>query len=66
MTSTQTVEFESFCQRMWLDFCDENNTILSERMTYKEYTTSYKDYLLEKYESRRNMNTSTHLRAMNL
>ena len=52
MTSTQTAEFESFCQRMWLDFCDENNTILSERMTYKEYTTSYKDYLLEKYESR--------------
>ena len=52
MTSTQTVEFESFCQRMWLDFCDENNTILSERMTYKEYTTNYKDYLLEKYESR--------------
>ena len=52
MTSTQIVEFESFCQRMWLDFCDENNTILSERMTYKEYTTSYKDYLLEKYESR--------------
>ena len=52
MTSTQTVECESFCQRMWLDFCDENNTILSERMTYKEYTTNYKDYLLEKYESR--------------
>ena len=52
MTSTQTAEFESFCQRMWLDFCDENNTILSERMTYKEYTTNYKDYLLERYESR--------------
>lgn len=52
MTSTQTVEFESFCQRMWLDYCDENNTILSEHLTYKEYTTNYKDYLLEKYESR--------------
>ena len=52
MTSTQTAEFESFCQRMWLDYCDENNKILSERMTYKEYTTNYKDYLLEKYESR--------------
>ena len=52
MTLTQTVEFENFCQRMWLDFCDENNTILSERMTYEQYTTNYKDYLLEKYESR--------------
>ena len=52
MTLTQTVEFENLCQRMWLDFCDENNTILSERMTYEQYTTNYKDYLLEKYESR--------------
>ena len=52
MTATQTAKFESFCQRMWLDYCDENNTILSEHMSYKEYTTNYKDYLVERYESR--------------
>ena len=34
MTSTQTAEFESFCQRMWLDYCDENNSNPVRKMIY--------------------------------
>ena len=41
--------FEGFCQRMWLDHCDENNTILSERLTYKEYRKKYLTYLHERW-----------------
>ena len=35
---------------MWLDYCDENNTILSERMSFPVYCEKYKDWLYEKYE----------------
>ena len=42
--------FNSFKIRMWLDYCDENNTILSERMSFPVYCEKYKDWLYEKYE----------------
>ena len=42
--------FHSFCVRMWLDYCDENNTILSEHMSFPKYYNKYNDWLHEKYE----------------
>jgi hypothetical protein len=44
--------YESFCHRMWLDYCDENNDVLSERLTYEEYITKWRDYLEERYVKR--------------
>ena len=34
-------KFDSFCNRMWLDYCDENNDLLSTRLTLKEYKDLY-------------------------
>ena len=42
--------FNSFKIRMWLDYCDENNTILSERMSFPVYCEKYIDWLHEKYK----------------
>ena len=58
MTLTLTARYNSFCQRMWLDYCDENNTILSEHLTYEEYTTRYKTYLYEKFYLKERFNES--------
>ncbi|SVE24934.1 uncharacterized protein METZ01_LOCUS477788, partial [marine metagenome] len=30
-------DFNSYCSRMWLDYCDENNTPHSNHMTHDEY-----------------------------
>tara|TARA_R100000329_G_scaffold33206_3_gene30853 strand:+ start:306 stop:425 length:120 start_codon:yes stop_codon:yes gene_type:complete len=35
---------------MWLDYCDENNTVLSERMSFPIYCKKYNDWLHEKYK----------------
>ena len=37
---------------MWLDYCDENNTILSDHMSFPEYCKEYNDWLHEKYEEK--------------
>lgn len=44
--------YHSFCVRMWLDYCDENNDLLSERLSFVTYTVKYKDYLTEKYKEK--------------
>lgn len=44
--------FKSFCTRMWLDYCDENNTAMSERMTRDEYVERWNDWLLGKWQDR--------------
>ena len=42
--------FNSFKIRMWLDYCDEYNNILSEHMSLERYCNKYNDWLREKYE----------------
>jgi len=42
--------FKQFCRRMWLDYCDENNTRQSKQLEEKEYTQLYWLWLLDKYE----------------
>ena len=37
--------YPTFCGRKWLDYCDENNDLLSERLTLEEYTTRYAGWL---------------------
>jgi len=44
--------FKSFTSRMWLDYCDENNTAQSNHMTRDEYVERWYDWLLEKYQNR--------------
>ena len=41
-----TRNFESFCTRMWLDYCDENDDPLSVRLTLEEYKDLYMWWLL--------------------
>lgn len=43
------IQFEQFCSRMWLDNCDENKSFGSITHTFKEYTTKYHDWLMEKF-----------------
>ena len=38
--------FDSFCNRMWLDYCDENNDALSTRLSLEEYKDLYMWWLL--------------------
>lgn len=47
--------FESFCSRMWLDYCDENNDPISApgRLSREEYKAKYHDWLLEKWQNRK-------------
>ena len=44
--------FNSFCTRMWLDYCDENNDPLSapNRLDKDEYVEKYNDWLWEKFK----------------
>tara|TARA_R100001198_G_scaffold85843_1_gene60267 strand:- start:231 stop:353 length:123 start_codon:yes stop_codon:yes gene_type:complete len=35
---------------MWLDSCDENNTVISDRMSFPVYCEKYNDWLQEKYK----------------
>jgi hypothetical protein len=39
----------TFNTRMWLDYCDENNDLLSLRFSRDEYVEKWSDWLLEKY-----------------
>ena len=46
--------FNSFCTRMWLDYCDENNDPISapSRLDRDEYVERWHDWLLEKWQNR--------------
>jgi len=46
--------FRSFCTRMWLDYCDENNDPISsiDRMDRDEYVERWEEWLLEKWQNR--------------
>tara|TARA_B100000131_G_scaffold311938_1_gene345408 strand:+ start:694 stop:888 length:195 start_codon:yes stop_codon:yes gene_type:complete len=48
------VYFDSFCTRMWLDYCDENNDPISAqtRMDRDEYVERWHEWLLEKWQNR--------------
>ena len=46
-----TNTFSGFCSRMWLDYSDEHITN-PDRMDEKEYTETYHDWLLEKWQNR--------------
>ena len=47
-------DFNSFCTRMWLDYCDENNDPISapNRLDHDEYVDRWHDWLLEKWQNR--------------
>ena len=46
-------QFESFCHRMWLDYCEEHKQPLGgeKLLSYEEYLAKYKNYLEERYEA---------------
>ena len=44
--------FESFCQRTWLDYCDEHNDLLSEHLSFVQYYAKYEWWLVRQYERR--------------
>ena len=41
--------FRSFCDRMWLDYCDENSAFGAIALDKEEYIKTYNEWLLEKY-----------------
>ena len=49
-----TDTFKSYCSRMWLDYCDENNDPISapNRLDYDAYVERWHDWLLEKWQNR--------------
>ncbi len=50
--SSDLDEFEGFCRRMWLDYCDEHGTYFGGvDLTYTEYTGKFSDYLMERYDA---------------
>ena len=51
---TEIDYFNSFCTRMWLDYCDENNDPLSapNRLDRDEYVNKWHDWLKERYEEK--------------
>ena len=50
ISSSNLDEFESFCRRMWLDYCDEQGSYFGgTHLTYEEYTRKFSDYLMERY-----------------
>lgn len=46
--------FKSYCSRMWLDYCDENNDPISaiNRLDYDAYVERWHDWLLERWQNR--------------
>ena len=49
-TINLTNDFDSFCRRMWLDYCDEHGTVFGGvPLSEKEYTSKYNEFLMEKY-----------------
>lgn len=48
--SSDLDEFEGFCRRMWLDYCDEHGSYFGgTHLTYEEYTSNFSNYLMERY-----------------
>jgi len=45
-------DFDSFCTRMWLDYCDEHKDPIAAltRKDHDEYVSEYKDWLKDKYQ----------------
>ncbi|SVD19181.1 uncharacterized protein METZ01_LOCUS372035 [marine metagenome] len=43
--------YNAYCSRMWLDYCDENNTILSECLSKNQYVNKYAKWLAQRYLS---------------
>ena len=41
--------FRSFCDRMWLDHCDENSAFGAVALDKEEYIKTYNEWLLQKY-----------------
>lgn len=41
--------YSSYCSRMWLDYCDENNDILAEHLSKSEYIQRYAHWLAKRY-----------------
>jgi hypothetical protein len=35
---------------MWLDYCDENNDLLSDHLSFPEYYAKYEWWLVKEYE----------------
>ena len=48
--------YDSFCQRMWLDYCDEHKQPLGgdSLLTYEEYLKEYEGWLHQRYIERIN------------
>ena len=42
-------KFASFCSRMWLDYCDENNTLYSYHLDKIQYIDKYESYLVKRF-----------------
>ena len=45
-------DFESYCSRMWLDYCDENNTLHSECLSKDAYVERWYEWLLDRWQNR--------------
>tara|TARA_R100000808_G_scaffold23424_1_gene51985 strand:+ start:412 stop:588 length:177 start_codon:yes stop_codon:yes gene_type:complete len=44
-------KFDSFCTRMWLDYCDEQDDwqTVPTRLELEEYKRTYHDWLFDKF-----------------
>ena len=44
-------KFDSFCTRMWLDYCDEQDDwqTVPTRLELEEYKRTYNDWLFDKF-----------------
>ena len=49
-------KFESYCTRMWLDYCDEHDDWLtaSTRLDLDEYKDKYREWLFAKFVRKSN------------
>ena len=49
-------KFESYCNRMWLDYCDEHDDWLtaSTRLDLDEYKAKYREWLFAKFVRKSN------------
>lgn len=49
-----TTSFKQFVNRMWLDYCDENNDPVAgdNRLDLDEYKKQYNSWLLQQYAKR--------------
>ena len=49
--SGDMTKFESYCNRMWVDYCDENDDWKSvpTRLDLEDYKRTYHDWLFDKF-----------------